>query len=411
MCLESRPERSTIERKALLNRKGQRGNVYQAHYLEKWNPQAPAYGRFWIDVQSGERGRRTVSLGRCATQSVARLRLREYIERAGINATSTFGQVPVPGTTFRQQAERWIDSVSIRKRRPVKPATVYGWQHCLDKWILPNLGNKLLSEVRNGVLRQFVEILSAAGLAPKTIVNVVTVVKLVVASAVNEEGDQIHPRIWNHEFIQLPLVIKETQKRPTINKAEVSALLNSMKGRYAVLVALVAGTGLRIGEALAVRTQDFDPDCHVLHVQRSVWHRCEQAPKTPNAIRLIDIPEVLAQVLRRYTQGVNGYLFTTRAGRILDPRNSLKALHGAGNRGGFHAFRRFRFSVLRRTRVPENLIKQWLGHSQNLVDLYAAQLRYDVAYRREWCERAGLGFELGELGYKLGSPIRPSLVA
>ena len=71
--------------------------------------------------------------------------------------------------------------------------------------------------------------------------------KLVVASAVNEEGDRIHPRIWNHEFIQLPLVIKETQKRPTINKAEVSALLNSMKGRYAVLVALVGGTGLRIG--------------------------------------------------------------------------------------------------------------------------------------------------------------------
>jgi hypothetical protein len=32
------------------------------------------------------------------------------------------------------------------------------------------------------------------------------------------------------EFVQLPLVIKETQNRSTINKAEVSALLNSMKG-------------------------------------------------------------------------------------------------------------------------------------------------------------------------------------
>ena len=163
-----------------------------------------------------------------------------------------------------------------------------------------------------------------------------------------------------------------------INEAEISALLNSAKARYVVLVALVAGTGLRIGEALAVRTEDFDPDCQVLHVRRSVWHRCEQAPKTPNAIRLVDIPEALAQVLRRYTEGKNGFLFTTRAGRLLDQRNSLKALHGAGNRGGFHAFRRFRFAVLRRAGVPENLIKQWMGHSQNLMDLYAAQLRYDV---------------------------------
>jgi hypothetical protein len=30
-----------------------------------------------------------------------------------------------------------------------------------------------------------------------------------------------------------------------------------------------------------------------------------------------------------------------------------------------------------------------MGHSQNLMDLYAAQLRLDMAYRREWCE-AGL---------------------
>src|SRR5882724_4050020 len=411
MCLKFRSQRSTIGRKALLNRKGQRGNVYQAHYLGKWNPQAPAYGRFWIDVQSGERGRRTVSLGRCATQSVARLRLREYIERAGINAISTFGQVPVPGTTFRHQAERWIDSVSIRKRRPVKPATVYGWQHCLDKWILPNLGNKLLSEVGNGALRQFVEILTAARLAPKTIINVVTVVKFVVASAVDEEGNQIHPRVWNYEFMQLPLVIKETQSRPTITEAEISAMLTTLKGRDAVLVALVAGTGLRIGEALAIRSDDFDPLCRLLQVRRSVWRRREQAPKTLNAIRPVDIPEELAQVLCRYIKGRKGHLFTTRAGRLLDSRNVLDVLQQAGRQGGYHAFRRFRFAVLRKAGVPDDLIKLWLGHSQNLIDLYAAQLRYDETYRREWCEKAGLGFELGELGYKSMAPIRPSLVA
>ena len=390
---------------------GQRGNVYQPHHLDKWNPRTPAYGRFWIDVQAGQRERRTVSLGRCATQWVARMRLREYIERVGVNARNTIGAVPVPGTTLRQQAEWWIESVSIRRRKPVKPATVYGWQHCLDRWILPNLGNRLLSEVRNRALRQFVEILSAAGLAPKTIVNVVTVVKLVVASAVDEEGDQLHPRVWNHEFIQLPLVIKEKQNRPTITEAEISAMLTTLKGRDAILVALVAGTGLRIGEALAIRTDDFDPLCRVLQVRRSVWRRREQAPKTLNAIRPVDIPEALAQVLCGYIEGRKGHLFTTRAGRLLDSRNVLDVLQQAGRQGGYHAFRRFRFAVLRKAGAPDDLIKLWLGHSQNLIDLYAAQLRYDEAYRREWCERVGLGFELGELGYKSGVPIRPSLVA
>jgi hypothetical protein len=261
---EASTSKIKTERASLLNRKGQQGNVYQAHQQGKWNPRSSAYGRFWIEVPGGERKRRTVSLGLCATQWVARLQLREYIERAGASSRHTFHQIPIPGTTFRQQAEWWMESLSTRRRRPLKPATVYGWQHCLDRWILPNLANKLVSEVGNGALRQFVEILTAARLAPKTIVNVVTVVKFIVASAVDEEGDQIHPRVWNYEFMQLPLVVKEKQNRPTITEAEISAMLTSLKGRDAVLVALVAGTGLRIGEALAIRTDDFDPLCRYI---------------------------------------------------------------------------------------------------------------------------------------------------
>jgi hypothetical protein len=121
------------------------------------------------------------------------------------------------------------------------------------------------------------------------------------------------------------------------------------------------------------------------------------------------MPEALAQVLCRYIKGRKGHLFTTRAGRLLDPRNVLDVLQQAGRQGGYHASRRFRFAVLRKAGMPDDLIK--LGHSQNLIDLYAAQLRYDETYRRERCKRAGLGFELGELGYKSLAPIRPLLVA
>ena len=65
---------------------------------------------------------------------------------------------------------------------------------------------------------------------------------------------------------------------------------------------------------------------------------------------------------------------------------------------GFHSFRRFRIAVLRKTRVPEDLIGMWVGHSQTLTDRYALQLRDDEGYQGEWCERAGLGFSIGPLG-------------
>ena len=137
-CVRGPTPPTKIERTSLFKRRGQQGNVYQARQHGKWNPRSSAYGRFWIDVPDGERERRTVSLGMCATQSVARLRLREYIERPGVSSERAFHQIPVPGTTFRQQAEWWMESLSTRRRRPLKPATIYGWQHCLDRWILPN---------------------------------------------------------------------------------------------------------------------------------------------------------------------------------------------------------------------------------------------------------------------------------
>jgi hypothetical protein len=65
------------------------------------------------------------------------------------------------------QAEKWIHAISTRRRKPVKPATIFGWHHTLDKWILPNIGDNLLAEVSNGVLRQLVDKMVAAWAFPE----------------------------------------------------------------------------------------------------------------------------------------------------------------------------------------------------------------------------------------------------
>jgi hypothetical protein len=60
----------------------------------------------------------------------------------------------------------------------------------------------------------------AARLSPKTIVNHAQVVKLVVASAVNNEGEQIYPRTCNHDFIGLPSLTTQSsavRRSPKLN--------------------------------------------------------------------------------------------------------------------------------------------------------------------------------------------------
>jgi integrase len=369
----------------LSRRIGQTGNVFQHGHRKEWDPSAPAYGRYWIDTPE-RRKRRTIALGMCPSRRTAKRKLREHIERESINCKEAFALNTKPATTFRAQAERWIQSLSTRRRKPVKPATLSGWQHALNKWILPNIGDRSLSEVSNGAVRDLVEKMMA--------------VKLVVASAVDAEGEQIYPRKWNHDFIGLPIVDPNKQHRPTVTEAELGEILASSSKRWRLLFALLAGTGLRIGEALGLKATDFSDDCSVLHVQRSIWHGQEQAPKTSNAVRVVDIPSPLAQLLLQFVANKPGYLFAAKSGRPLQQRNVHRALHATGKKVGLHAFRRFRAETLRRARVPEDLIKLWLGHSkQTVTDFYAGGLENDEVWRREWCERVGLGFPLiGLLG-------------
>ena len=147
------------------------------------------------------------------------------------------------------------------------------------------------------------------------------------------------------------------------------------------------------------------------HVRQSIWHGREQQGKTENAVRVIDVPEQLAQVLREYIAGKAAYLFSTRNGTPLSSRNMHRALYAEGATCGFYSFRRYRAAVLRKTRVPEDLIGLWLGHARSLTDRYATQLQEDVAYRSEWCERVGLGFQLGYVGLQNVVPIDAERVA
>jgi len=82
---------------SLSRRVGQTGNVFQ--HCKPWNPAQPAYGRFWIDMPEG-RKRRTVTLGMCRTKTLARCKLRDFIEREGINTNVNFAATTTPGSKF-----------------------------------------------------------------------------------------------------------------------------------------------------------------------------------------------------------------------------------------------------------------------------------------------------------------------
>ena len=418
LSVQSCASNSEVRRKrgpSLSRRTGQLGNVFQHSQTRKeangeWNPNALAYGRIYVDETTGRR-RVIVQLGACRSKRHAEAKLSEYINAHKINEPQTFHRAYSP--TFAATAAAWLEQIKNRRRRPVKPATIAGWEHLLEKRLLSRLGSTPVGEIGNAALKTLINGMAAEHLSAKTICSYVAVVKMVVASAINEEGEQLYPRTWNDDFIGLPIVKKSEQERQTITADGVLDVILRSPERERVLFALLSGTGLRIGEALALKHSDFSDAFRVLHVSRSLWKGKEQSPKTENAVRDVDLHPWLASLVSDWAAKTHTpYLFATNTGKPLSQRNVLRSLHTIVP-VGLHAFRRFRTEVLRRAGCPEDLIKLWLGHAPvTVTDGYARGLREDIKWRQQWCERVGVGLQMGDMGDKSDSQVgAPVLVS
>jgi integrase len=383
----------------------------------------PKYGRYWKDVAGQTQRERVVIPFGEVTKTVAAQRLKEHIQSAGVDSVETFNEVTSPATTFQEQASWWLEEmragriVSRKRRTRIKPATIAGYESAVN-WLNKVLGDVRLAEIKNEAAKQLILKMRAASIADKTMVSYFQVVRAVIASAVSNEGEQLHPRNWNFQFIGLPIVDERKQKKPSLTVAEVEQILGRAKGRYKVLFTLLAGTGLRIGEALGLKIGDISSDCKTIKVNQSVWRSSVQAPKTENALREIDLPASLAAFLKTYIGNrESGLLFCSESGRPLSQRNVLRDGLGKIRRDlkleqdgkGFHSFRRFRTAHLRKNRVPWDLEKFWLGHAnRDVTDKYAEQLKEDVEWRKDVAEKTGLGFTLPTMEASVGQLGQPT---
>jgi hypothetical protein len=74
-----------------------------------------------------------------------------------------------------------------------------------------------------------------------------------------------------------------------IEEGTVRAVQNTT-GQYRVLYALLAGSRLRIGEALGLEVgKHVSSECRTLSIRQSVWEGSTQKPKTASAIRDVDL--------------------------------------------------------------------------------------------------------------------------
>src|SRR5208282_852928 len=294
---------------------------------------------------------------------------------------------------FKQQAETFIKTAQTRRRNPIKAATVRKYEASLEH-AYALFGARDLSEINNSTLKVLVAKLSADGLSASTIMSVVGAVKLVVGSALNEQGDELYPRTWNAEFMDLPVVNPTSAKAPRMAPAAVTQALGKANGQYKALCALLAGTGLRIGEALALTSADWDRQNMTLSVTKTaVGTSVQDSPKTLAGTRVVDLTPELNAFQIGILGDAEGLLFKSSTGGVISYFVAWRRMQAAGIPGA-HSLRRFRTTYLNRMNCPTGLERYWIGHATSGVHERYIGFGNEIEARRSEVRRIGLGFQL-----------------
>lgn len=159
--------------------------------------------------------------------------------------------------------------------------------------------------------------------------------------------------------------VKE-EKRKCLTESELKHILNdSMKKNivYSVMIRLLAFSGLRIGEACALKWDDIK--CNTVSVNKTVTRNSNgkltiSKPKTIQSIRNVIIDDDTLNILKLLDG--EGYIFKGEKHPYMDPQNFSRFIKKNYDINP-HMLRHTHASILFKTGVNPKVIQKRLGHS------------------------------------------------
>jgi integrase len=203
--------------------------------------------------------------------------------------TGTF--IEPSNATVAEYLRKWL----VASARPrVRERTAEDYEHHIERHLIPAFGLRKLSQLKPAEIQKLYGYMLDRGLAPRTIRYVHSTLRSALAQAVKWGELARNPA----DLVDLPR--QERRERRVLTRAETARLLTAAKGtRWYALWVLLATTGVRPGEALALKWSDWED--HQLRVQRSLnrsrsgW-RLEET-KTDRSRRTVYLSRTTGEVL------------------------------------------------------------------------------------------------------------------
>jgi integrase len=345
----------------------------------------------------------------------AKRKLRAILQEMGMNDDTHLERTEAATKTFASEAAWWKEN----RLSMFKPSCQETMGSHLNKYLIPRFGSLPMTAIDGRRVQEVITDLTrteyvwpngvSRKLSPKTIRNIVGVLKLIMGQRVWRD--------WNLRFPEIP-----DKEQRCLSPDEMRQVVNAVTGQWKVLFATLAGTGMRCGEAFGLHVEDVDLKAGRIFIRRSVWNGQEGTVKTKRGYRVVNIDPALVEILA-------AHLRTRRSERVFETRNGTPFCKGNVRRklnqvlkslslapAGLHAFRHGRISVLQASGVPGDLITEWVGHSN--LHTTSSYTHFQDDFRQRIASTVALfppGFAQGNMVIKLpdgpNGPNFPSFAA
>lgn len=303
-------------------------------------------------------------------------RRESEIKRAGVERLR-------PDTMlFGDYVEQWMGQM----RPHLRPKTVESYEMTLRCHVLPSLGQTPLSKLNRSLLTAWLHRLSGKigshgkVLSPRTVSYCRAIVRGCLQEAVRDGLLATNPVELVRAPIQKPMLVPSYSLEDV---RKLDPLTNQY--RYGPLVATLWRTGLRVGEALALRWSDIDFGRGAISVTKQLievqGQKLETRPKSDRGIREVPLAGEAVTVLRNLQASQNterelrgglkwnpdAYVFCTERGTRAMHRNTIRAWHlireHAGLKpAGIHALRHTFASLSLLAGMDLSTLSTILGH-------------------------------------------------
>ncbi|HEV7586447.1 MAG TPA: site-specific integrase, partial [Solirubrobacteraceae bacterium] len=291
--------------------------------------------------------------------------------------------------TLREYAEEWIEAYRGRGRKGFREGTRDEYRRQLDAYIYPYFGTRKLAAIKPKLVNDFVGHLCqqtrpaptkedkerVVPLSDATVRNIMSPLRACLASAVRD-GLIRHNPAREVDLPHRPNVERdEDETVKAMSTEELSTLLGLIPDRHRLLFRVLAATGLRISEAIALQWRHLELDGSTPHVKvrRALVKGRMGPPKSRHGRRNVPLDAELVQALRTARRdsewpGDDDLVFPAGNGNALSQsnlrRDALTVARGEANLSwvGFHTFRHTCASMLFAQGRNAVQVQRWLGH-------------------------------------------------